>query len=273
MKHNSTPDDFFKNLKAPFQEDKNAIWEKMEPQLQQQPVVRRMRPGIWVAAASLLLIISATAFARFYRVEQVCLAAEEKSITLPDGSVVQMNAASQLSYAPYWWYFKRELHFEGEAFFKVQKGKKFTVISEKGNTSVLGTSFNINSFEKGYTVYCATGRVRVDVGTQSLELHPFEQAMLDQQTLTRKTLDKSHQVAWVQGKFQFNNQALFSVIKELERHYAVEIMLDEKIEATTYSGFFERPGRIEEALNLICLSLNLKFTKVSSNKYHLSTDS
>jgi len=54
---------------------------------------------------------------------------------LPDGSTVDLNADTKLSYHPYWWRFARTVNFEGEGFFKVKKGKK--LIERQYNVRIL----------------------------------------------------------------------------------------------------------------------------------------
>ena len=57
--------------------------------------------------------------------------------------------------------FSRKVSLEGEAFFEVNPGKKFEVVSKFGKTIVLGTSFNIYSRNSSYQVTCMTGKVKV----------------------------------------------------------------------------------------------------------------
>ena len=94
-------------------------------------------------AASLLIIIGLSFTLMFYSKTITNPAGNHFTAQLPDNSRVEMNAASSIKYYPYRWYFSRKLKFEGEAFFSVEKGKKFTVTPNLDETTVLGTSFNI----------------------------------------------------------------------------------------------------------------------------------
>ena len=88
---------------------------------------------------------------------------QKSTITLADGSTVMLNAQSRLTY-PRQFAGTREVVLEGEAFFLVNHNpdKPFVVRSGRLQTTVLGTSFNIEAFpEKNIKVTVATGKVRV----------------------------------------------------------------------------------------------------------------
>ena len=88
---------------------------------------------------------------------------QKSTITLADGSTVMLNAQSRLTY-PGQFAGTREVVLEGEAFFLVNHNpdKPFVVRSGHLQTTVLGTSFNIEAFpEKNIKVTVATGKVRV----------------------------------------------------------------------------------------------------------------
>ncbi|AUC21579.1 anti-sigma factor, partial [Polaribacter sejongensis] len=87
--------------------------------------------------------------------------AETKNFNLPDNSEVVLNANSEISYAKDSWQENRNLTLDGEAFFKVQKGEKFTVNTEVGRVTVLGTQFNVKERENYFEVKTFEGLVSV----------------------------------------------------------------------------------------------------------------
>ena len=70
-------------------------------------------------------------------------------ITLPDGSIVWLNAASSLKYPAAFLQKQRKVQITGEAYFEVAKNpdRPFVVQVNDMEVQVLGTSFNINSYE------------------------------------------------------------------------------------------------------------------------------
>ena len=104
----------------------------------------------WVAAASIVVIFSVSILIGTHTKTVSTLAMQHKIIELPDGSKMTLNAQSNATYKPYLWMINRQVKLNGEAFFEVQKGENFEVLSGLGSTEVLGTSFNIYSRENSY---------------------------------------------------------------------------------------------------------------------------
>ena len=71
------------------------------------------------------------------------LVSQQTTIELPDESKVTLNAGSEITYSKTDWSDKRHLNLEGEAYFKVAKGKTFDVVTSKGTVTVVGTEFNV----------------------------------------------------------------------------------------------------------------------------------
>ena len=231
-------------------------------------------------AASLLILISAGFFVRFYSRSVSVAPGEFVSHTLPDGSEVHLNAATSISYNPYWWRFKRSVRLEGEAYFVVAKGEKFSVHAALGTTEVLGTEFNVYARGDDFQVYCEEGRVKVRSsllikGAQdSTILTKGQLAILtsgnSNTTLVKQTdaVPNTSILAWRVGKFIYNNTPLDKVFEELERHYGVELILDDiTIEDQEATASFSRSVQIESALDVICGPNGLVFTKTKEGVY------
>jgi len=95
-------------------------------------------------------------------------------ITLPDGTKVWLNAASNLSFpSTFQGLGNRKVELSGEAYFEVAKDKKhpFIVLTEKQEVEVLGTHFNINSYadETSTKTTLLEGSVRVSLGSRHLD--------------------------------------------------------------------------------------------------------
>ena len=75
---------------------------------------------------------------------------ERSGVTLPDGTQVKLNAESSLSYTHDFGRELRQVNLEGEAYFEVTRNedKPFVVHTEYLDIEVLGTSFNVYSYER-----------------------------------------------------------------------------------------------------------------------------
>ena len=90
----------------------------------------------------------------------------QNTFLLPDNSEIVLNSASEIQYKKWNWDNNRSLNLDGEAFFKVAKGKKFEVNTSHGKVTVLGTQFNVKQRENYFDVSCYEGKVKVNFDTK-----------------------------------------------------------------------------------------------------------
>lgn len=250
--------------------DQFALWQRIQTKVrpEQQPKGSRLRP-LWTwglaAAASLALLVWFN-----YRIssENIYAAAgESKEVTLPEESVVTLNASSFLMYKDNTFEKKRTLNLEGEAFFKVKPGSTFAVRTASGTVTVLGTSFNVMARDNRFEVSCYTGKVKVETASgETLVLEPGQKSVVTTtgEKPNKATFDPAaSSPEWIRGKFHFDNQPLPVVIDELKRQYNIEVKMAPGLDALMYTGLFES-GDLEKALPLITWPLHLQF-KIEGN--------
>ena len=147
--------ELFSIIQVPWKKTKEEVWIRLSDQRKSKPVIQ-MKPKVayWQIAAAAVIVVSLSLgiFMNSFTITNRTLAAHTFSTKLPDGSDVMLNAGSQISYKPYWWWANRHVELQGEAFFKVKEGDTFSVESAIGITEVLGTSFNIFSRDQRYEV-------------------------------------------------------------------------------------------------------------------------
>ena len=276
QEHTDLSKGLFSGADIPWEKSKAEIWTELEQSLEKEdrsPVlVRRMLPGKqWLAlAASLVLLLSVGSFMRFYSVQTYCPAGVHTSLNLPDGSVVEVNAATSVKYHPYWWFVSRRVALDGEAFFTVKEGKKFKVVSDLGSTEVLGTTFNVFARGDNYEVVCHTGSVRVnDAATrQSVIISPNELAELEKSGGFKvSSLDSQGQTpGWTNNLIMFSSAPLDLVFEEIERQYGIVIETPAEMQQV-YSGNFSLDQSVENILSLLCLPFDLRYERQTGNKY------
>ena len=272
---NKDADKLFSNLVIPWEKQKEEIWEDLEARLEHNPakVVRLYTTwGKYAAVAVILILLGTSLFMRFYTTSVVSIEGRHLSHILPDGSKVDLNAASSISYHPYWWRISRQVKFSGEGFFEVAKGKTFEVVSLHGRTTVLGTTFNIYSRKHEYVVTCIAGRVRVEAvetGNQVI-LNPDEKAVLDKHGIFEISynIDSENTVSWVNNQFIFTSVPLYRVIEEISRQYGVKIK-HSLPQGYSYSGGFSKNNSVEEVLNLVCKPFGINFVANGDGVYVL----
>jgi ferric-dicitrate binding protein FerR (iron transport regulator) len=254
------------------------VWAGLESRLTATPHARlltlKFSTARWAAAASIIVILSLTGFARFYTTSVNSPAGQHLQTTLPDSSHISLNAESSVRFHPYWWRISREVNLEGEAFFEVSKGRKFTVESTHGTTRVLGTSFNIYARADVYNVTCVTGTVWVKspVGYEAV-IKPNSKAIVSKNgkidVLTN--IETYPEISWRKNIFLFTSTPAPRVFREIERQYGVKIDLRANDESL-YTGNFSKKQNVEEILSYVCPALGLKFKQTSSGEFVISRE-
>jgi len=261
-------------LSIPHVRSVEEVWQEMEPQLASPvnttvkiPARRYYRLTI---AALLVLLLGSTAIIRLYT-KTIHSGQQTRAICLPDGSVAYLNMQSKLTYYPLWWSFSRELRLTGEAYFQVKKGKRFSVRSLAGITTVMGTSFDIYARNDSYKVTCLSGRVKVIArkSNDQVILNPNNSAEVDVSGIIsyHARIPARNSISWKQN-FVFTNTPLKQVIENLEKRYNVQIDIKTN-QNYYYSGTIPSRISIEEALNLICKPFGLTFVRKSNQIYQI----
>jgi transmembrane sensor len=183
----------------------------------------------------------------------------QKSFELPDGSLAHLNGSSSISFENKLGD-KRHFKLEGEAFFEVKKGSTFTVETPNGFVQVLGTSFNVKTFEEDLIVACKTGKVRVfkDVSSVSYDLLPGDHIRLGSKIIQGEIeIDKIN--LWQEAAPYFTKAPLQEVAEAMADHYKIEIILDEEVADRPFTGTFVLDG-LDKALKMVFLPMDVTYT-------------
>lgn len=264
---------FFAGGKFTWAKDEAEIWAILETRIDAQPKGRTLTHNFSITqlaiAASFAVLIALGSFIRFYTIQIETSAGQHQLVELPDHSTVNLNAQSTITFNPYWWKISRNVKLEGEGFFEVEKGKKFTVLSYKGTTQVLGTSFNILSRDSVYKVTCITGSVKVksNLGFETI-LKPNSKAEIQPNGKINviSNIETLPEISWRNNIFLFTASPIREVFYEIERQYGVKIT-SEVDNYSLYSGNFTKDQNVEEILQYVCPALGLKYIRKSAKEY------
>lgn len=191
--------------------------------------------------------------------------------TLPDGSIVTLNKNSVLRYPEAFVAGTREVQLtRGEVFFKVSKDaeKPFIIHTNDITTTVVGTSFNIESSADEIIVSVATGKVNVSNGTQTESLLPNEKITYSKQSFRKETTTLA-ELDWLNRTLVFEDASLEEVARKLEEHFEVTIAFkNEKLKRCQITGAF-RNQSLETILKAIAFSNDVTF-EIKSDTVTLS---
>ena len=241
----------------------DQIWNKIDAASEASAtrvVASRLKAYRWIGyAAASVLALFASFF--FLRPEGAVIVetgyGQVARHVLPDGSAIQLNAGTRISYHEDTWGEARRLELEGEAFFEVEKGSPFIVKTAKGTVEVLGTSFNINTFEGHFDVHCYTGRVQVSANSNQEILTSGQSAQWAENSWQRGSFDAQGSPDWQQGRFEYHSAPLREVFAEMERQFGVRIDAPDSILSRMYTGAYER-NSLDSALYRVCWPMKLE---------------
>lgn len=273
------------------------VWKAVPDEQPLAPSIvslRRSRSGLWKAAAAIVVFLSVSLMLYSKKseihdiVDPVRLVHVEvplgrvRKLQLSDGTEVWLNAGSILKYPEKFNREKRVLTLQGEAFFKVfhDAEKPFIIHSGKLNTVVLGTSFNIKTYEDSPAqVSVRSGKVSVAESAVDLlkDGKPKEQRMIiltkDQQATylgaegfnIRKGVPAGEYMGWQEGELVFTGKTLLEMKPVLERWYGVKILMDSKKLANCRMVGSYRQETLKNVLEAMRFALNITY-KIEGNK-------
>ncbi|AXY72812.1 DUF4974 domain-containing protein [Paraflavitalea soli] len=183
-------------------------------------------------------------------------------LLLPDGSKVWLNASSSLRF-PYAFYGNtREVYLEGEGYFEVAKNaaRPFIVHAGKTDVKVLGTSFNINTYETNKTITSLVeGSVLTTAGSDSLKLMPGRQAIYSNTAFSTSPFEATNVLSWMQGISYFNNTKLSDISAIIARWYDVKVVIEDQATLNqTFSGAINKHKPIQVFLTNIAISSGIQ---------------
>ena len=259
----------------PSQEQIENIWEKIESGIGNKETnsknskIRFIQIATGIAA-SILLLISVLGIWNNKNNVTVNSIAEKTSVVLPDNSLVELNENSKISYNKKQWGKERKVKLSGEAFFKVTKGNKFSVVTKKIIVEVLGTSFNVIDKKDRADVRCETGKVRVISRDRrdTVVLSPgFGAKLSADQKLQTYTFEIHDKNKLNESIISFEDKTLKFVFDELEKQYNVEVIIDDKIANRIFTGQLIL-NDLDKSIYSICWPMHLKY-KVEGKKVYI----
>jgi ferric-dicitrate binding protein FerR (iron transport regulator) len=188
-------------------------------------------------------------------------------ITLPDGSRVWLNAASSIRYPTAFTGNTRTVIIKGEAYFEIQKNtaRPFVVQANAMEVEVLGTHFNVNSYEDEpiNRTTLVEGSVKVRSANAkhfTATLKPGEQAHVKPEGngLTVREVDLESVTAWKNGYFHFDGTPVQEVMRQVSRWYDVNIEINGKV-AKHFRGMIPRNAAIDEVMHMLSLTGEFKY--------------
>jgi ferric-dicitrate binding protein FerR (iron transport regulator) len=192
------------------------------------------------------------------------------TMTLPDGSIVRLNAKSKVSYAQDFAK-TREVYLTGEAYFEVTHNAAipFIVHTDEADIKVLGTKFNVRSYSNEHRMEAAllTGSIELTLRADSqhkILLKPSDKIIVQKNAagdaailpsagdkkveLTRINVQDSAivETSWLNDKMAFFDKPFSEIALDLERQFDVHIEFKNKeVSGYKYTGVYDADNAVD----------------------------
>ncbi|HUW06508.1 MAG TPA: FecR domain-containing protein [Williamwhitmania sp.] len=260
-----------RRFSVPATRTKEEAWQMLLAKMEERastPAIQHYRIGKFVAmaAAAIIGLFIVTWF--FLNGDERKISTgfgEMATVYLPDSSVVILNSGTTIWYSPKDWNKERLVKLDGEAFFKVKHGQKFSVVAAKTVTRVLGTTFNVYARGSEVRVSCLTGKVQVTSkisGMTTLLLPGVKTKVNALGKFNTGATSIEKEAAWVEGKFYYQQEGVGRVFDEIERQFNVTIIYNGS-RIRSYTGFFTNKN-LTDALDLVCIPMQLRYERIDN---------
>jgi transmembrane sensor len=261
-------------------------WQKILTGINSSVTKRRISfAGFYKAAAAILFIVASVFVldslnrkpAGFQQQEIVLIEKETRSgqkltVQLPDGTIVKLNSGSKLSYPSEFSANLREVVLTGEGYFQVNQDvdRPFQVVSQNIYTKVLGTEFNVNSYDvDNIEIALVEGIVEVltesDGKKEKRRLSPGEKATWKRDHFNISTLNKIEDLGWIDNILAFHENNIDEITSKLERWYGVKVTVHQPEKMPrSFVGEFQNENLVN-VLEIIGHSLRFEYQIINEN--------
>ena len=177
------------------------------------------------------------------------------SLRLNDGTIVWLNSQSSIRYPVAFVGEDRQVEITGEAYFEVAKNlsKKFIVASNGLNIEVLGTHFNVNSYNdnKNIKVTLLEGSVKIIKGGGTYILKPGQQAQVANEIQVFNGANIESVMAWKNGFFSFSGTSVEELMNIIGRWYNIEIVFNKSIPNRQFGGQIATSANLSQVVKVL----------------------
>lgn len=264
-------DSFMKRLELPDTPASQGLGDLKARMTQpKKGKVIRLAPWLKFAAAAAVILMLGYFYIASLPTSFETQLAQTEIFELPDRSRVTLNENSEVTFRKNKWDEDRKVTLNGEAFFEVDKGKRFEVHTEHGVVSVLGTKFNVSDRDGVFKVMCFEGLVKVTYKGNDKQLTAGEIITLsDDASYSEKKY--TSRPAWIYDESSFENISLKWVLEELKSVYDINIITENIDVDLQYTGSFTNTN-LDSALQTITLPLSLDYVIENKNVILVAKD-
>ena len=229
----------------------------------------------WEIAATVLLLITTSvgiwkvAFNPTFPLHHVAAYGEWKTIELPDGSTVYLNANSDLRLAKDWnKNTNRVVQLEGEAFFEIAQksttNATFLVTTADLTIEVLGTQFNVNTKSENTEVFLEEGKIKLDLGRTDAMMKPGDfiaYSKINHKIVKTKKNKSDRPGAWRSGVLSIKEKSIAEIAEKIEEIYGIQVHIEKEALEQEIRTIAIPIDRLEIAIPILETTLKAKIER------------
>ncbi len=255
-------DQLLDSYQPPVIRTKQEAWALLEERLEKKPVAKGHSVLMFWAsgavAAVIIVFLGLFQSGIFAPVKQTLVA--NQTVWLPDSSMVLLNARSKISYNYQLIGGNRQIKLEGEAYFKVEKGKPFHINFPGGQLQVLGTEFNLSAYSKDFIqVACVSGNVEIETGGKKIILTKNQGMSFIGGKLEGPFAVTNNDVRnRLDGYYNWNNQTLEQIFRYIGYRFGYRITVSPEIKNRKFGGTVPLKN-LQQSMDVISSAMQLNF--------------
>lgn len=196
-------------------------------------------------------------------------------LTLNDGTAIELNSNSKLTFPSHFKRNERKVYLEGSAYFNVAENKRkpFIVASQEGLVKVTGTSFYVDAFPANriFKASLIEGKVTVSLPEKAeseIHLTPDQQAVLTNGEFVVTPIKDYDEFLWREGFIAFKGKTMEEIFAQLQNCYDIAIKVKERTEfiSSTYSGKFYLLDGVDYALQILQRKVDFRYERDEQQK-------
>lgn len=198
-------------------------------------------------------------------------AGKQAHLELADGTNLIVNSQSKVLYPRHFKGTYRTIFINGEAYMDVMhdRTRPFIVSSNNFNLRVLGTKFNVSTYQGMESVVLVKGSVEVvDKYSHKAKLFPNEMLKLKGGTISNlQKVNVDEYVSWVDGLLVLKDSYLSAVVRKLSIYYGVPIKCSERVKNKKIYGKLDLKSNLDKVLECIQQTIPIKIEKENSEYF------
>jgi transmembrane sensor len=195
-------------------------------------------------------------------------------VVFSDGTEIWLNSQTDLQFPFSFPADKREITLNGEAFLKVAKDSKrpFIVHTPEGMVRVLGTSFNVNSYEPGIVkVALVEGSVHFENKQHEMTIKPgTEVVSAGGGPLKAHSFNSDEVLGWREGTYYFNDATMSDIMTVLPRWFGIEVKIENtQLRTELFTGIMERHKPVSVFLDNLKSTMHFQYSFDKEGVLHI----